>query len=514
MNDQPSVTRCTTTLIVRNSFWSATDVVFGVVAAFFTSVAIARVIGPERLGHFNFIFWLTNVGALLGSAGMPITVRKYMGRYLGRGELGVARAIFFATLRVQMILACIIAAIGWVIVFTTVGVEYRWVSMLLVATMIPRMLVFIPSQANYAAENIAGNVPASIVATLLFTLSIMASLYFGWDLLGVAVSSLLYAMSELVLRLRQVLRWVRKLPEAELPLALRQRMTVFSRQGVALTLLQIVVWDRSDILFLRMLHPDIRQVTFFSVAFNITDKLLIIPRAFAGAVGATMMARAGRDASQIASLLSVATRYTLLAALPLLLGTAAISGPLTISMYGPEYVAVIPVLVIAAVFGIGKALMVPAQLMLQATEHQGVLVRWLGVCGCINVALDLLLIPKYGAVGAILANGAAQVLATAGLWFRIHRLMAVNMRPQALGKIGAAGLGMAATVAVLSRMMPPVLAICSGIGIGTVLYFLLVRLTRAVGRDDRERLQRLFQSAPPRLRPVLGTLANVLSPVR
>jgi hypothetical protein len=92
--------------------------------------------------------------------------------------------------------------------------------------------------------------------------------------------------------------------------------------------------------------------------------------------------------------------------------------------------------------------------------------------------------------------------------------MAVNMRPQALGKIGAAGLGMAATVAVLSRMMPPVLAICSGIGIGTVLYFLLVRLTRAVGRDDRERLQRLFQSAPPRLRPVLGTLANVLSPVR
>jgi hypothetical protein len=125
-------------------------------------------------------------------------------------------------------------------------------------------------------------------------------------------------------------------------------MTVFSRQGVALTLLQIVVWDRSDILFLRMLHPDIRQVTFFSVAFNITDKLLIIPRAFAGAVGATMMARAGRDASQIASLLSVANVIRCLRHCQFCSARRR-SGSADDIDGGPEYVAVIPVLVIAAV---------------------------------------------------------------------------------------------------------------------------------------------------------------------
>jgi hypothetical protein len=56
---------------------------------------------------------------------------------------------------------------------------------------------------------------------------------------------------------------------------------------------------------------------------------------------------------------------------------------------------------------------------------------------------------------------------------------------------------MAATVAV-QQNDASVLAIRSGIGIGTVLYFRSCASPSGCC-DDRERLQRLFQSAPPRL---------------
>ena len=193
---------------------------------------MARIIGPQKLGYFNYVMWLANMSGIVGSVGVPMTTRKYMAEYLGRGEPGVARAVFFATMQLQVLIASAITAIALAIVFVFGDPHHRLVSAFQVASILPAMLVFVPSQANVAREDMRANVASSIVGGILWLAGIMLSLLMGWGLLGIAVGILISRTTEFVLRFIPVLRWVRRLPDGVLPSSLKHRMVSFSGQSM------------------------------------------------------------------------------------------------------------------------------------------------------------------------------------------------------------------------------------------------------------------------------------------
>src|SRR5262249_9935286 len=148
------------------------------------------------------------------------------------------------------------------------------ISVLLVLNMAPRMLGFIPSQANNAAEALRRNtVPAVLSATLTISVTLLA-LWVGWGLPGLAAALLAGTLLDAGMKRFSVHSWLKDEPAPISP-ALRKQMFVYSGQGLVLMLLNIVVWNRSDVFFLKLLNPDIRQVTFFSFAFNTIEKILM-----------------------------------------------------------------------------------------------------------------------------------------------------------------------------------------------------------------------------------------------
>src|SRR5206468_6574164 len=124
----PPVTPKVTTTIGWNTLWIGMEAGAALLTAVATSVAVARTLGPAKLGYFNFVLWLCGMSASLGSLGIPITTSKYMAEFLGRGDPGVARAVFFATLRAQTIVAVCIALIEGALVFTVFDPAYRLIS--------------------------------------------------------------------------------------------------------------------------------------------------------------------------------------------------------------------------------------------------------------------------------------------------------------------------------------------------------------------------------------------------
>ncbi len=76
-------------------------------------------------------------------------------------------------------------------------------------------------------------------------------------------------------------------------------MFLFSGQSLILLMLGLIVWDRSEMVFLKHFCADIRQVAFYSVAFNMTERLLVFSQVFGTATGATMMVQYGRDSSRV-----------------------------------------------------------------------------------------------------------------------------------------------------------------------------------------------------------------------
>ncbi len=500
-----------TRTIAKNSFWSALDMGAGFVVVFLTSIPIARKFGPATLGYLSFLIFVTRISGHLGMLGFPFAARKYMAEYLGRGEPQMARAIFRTTFRVQAILAGIIAAGGLILVYALGDPVYRTVSVVMVLAIAPMMLGAIPTQTNSARESMKSNIPGDLAGMALYVTLVTLTLVLDWGLAGIAAALCLSRLLEFALKYILVRRWMNPFPLVELPEELWVRLKSFSAHLLALFVLDIIVWDRSDIFFLKYLVKDISQVSYFSLPINLTESVLQVPVAFAGAVGMTLGVQYGRSKKEMYSTTAEAARYMALLALPLLMGMSALSGATIRLLYGSKFLPAIPVLVLTALFALPRSFLAPAQAVMLASERQSFLVRWTLLCSGVNVLLDCLLIPGLGALGAVIASGAAQTLTAVGIWRKAMSLFPLPIDFSSLKKIALSGLTMFVVVAPLDFLLQPWLAAGIGIPLGAVTFFTMLRVTRALNERDRERFLLFRRNVPAGLHSAFdGTLALMI----
>lgn len=493
--------RNTTRTVARNSFWYAFESVSSLVLVFATTIPIARVLGPERLGYFNYIMWLANVSAIVG-IGNPSVTHKYMAEYIGKGEGGIARSIFYRTLRTQFFTALAATLFGEVLVFTLSDPRYRLISFFQVLSILPAMLNGIPSQANNAIVNMKANVAGGLVSAAIYLVGVILSLWLGWNLLGIAIAFALSRAAELAIRIVPVIRWVNKVEPIGIPSDLTRTMRSFLLHSAALMLLNMVVWDRSDVVLLRYLSHDLSQISFFSTPFSLIEKAVLIPQVFGHALGVSMMAEYGKNPARAAQLAASAGRYLYLLAGPLLFGLALLSGPVIRLLYGSKYLPAIPVLAVAAALALFKPLFLPAQYLFRAHNRQAPMLIWNTICGGVNAGIDWLLIPGLGALGAAIGNGTAQALAVIGLWVIARKMLGVRLDYFSLAKITLAMAAMAPPVLLLARILPAYLAIPAGVAAGAVVFVAAARLLRVVAAEDLERLQHFRPSLPGPARPL------------
>jgi O-antigen/teichoic acid export membrane protein len=500
-----------TRTIARNSFWYGLELFFGLGAAFFASVAVARVMGPERLSYYQFMVLLTSITAAVGTFGLPATTRRYMAEYLNTGETGVPRAIYLYTLKIQACIALGVSAVALAAVLWLGDPRYLAVSVLMIASMPPRMVALIPSQANNAAEVMRRNTGPSLAGAMTTVVLTIVSLLAGWDLVGLAAAVFVGAFLECGLKLRSVERWLGGVARETVPPELRRRMFAYSGQGLALMILNIVVWDKSDALILKALNHDPRQITFFSYAFNLTERILMIPNMFGGSLSSTMMAQYGRGQARLKEMTVDGARYALLVSLPLLVGMACVS-PLAPLLYREWFRPMVTTLIIVALMAIPKVLVAAPTVLLQAMERQGFLIVWGCLCGVVDIGLDILLTPRYGANGAAFANGSTQTMAALGIWIYAWRTNRLNLKLRDFGRIVLSGAAMAAGVLAFTHAVPGYVGLFGSIAIGAGLWMIALRVTGALKPEDVSRFLSVGGTMPAAVRPHWKRLIDWLAP--
>src|ERR1035441_2413235 len=101
-----------------------------------------------------------------------------MAEFIGIGDRGTARYIYFRTLLLQIGLATL-ATVGilfWVLRDASSG--YKLASVLVVLSIWPSMVNSISSQANVATEEMSTNLPASVISIFVFLIAILATVVF------------------------------------------------------------------------------------------------------------------------------------------------------------------------------------------------------------------------------------------------------------------------------------------------------------------------------------------------
>jgi O-antigen/teichoic acid export membrane protein len=513
MSDPAKSSRSTSQIVLGNTVWLTLDMAVTLLTVFGVSIPVYRVIGPAHVAYFSIVQWLAYASANVLSLGIPGTARRYVTEALAANDLPAARGIVFSTVRLQMFIAAGLLAAGEAFVFLGSDRTYWSSSWLIVLGLAPRMLMSLPSLVQVAANRLKENLICVLIAAVLQVTIVVISLWAGWGLPGVAAGIAIGNSVECLLKFFFLMRWLGWGPVKAIGPELRRRMTTFSGQGVAILILNLVVWDKSDVLILKMLVHDQRTWAFFTVSFNLADRVISIISTFVSSMAISVFNELGEGAERINRLAAVGMHYALLAGSPLLLGLAGVAPAFIQTLYGKAYAPAGAILAIAAAFAFGKCVMPILNSLYQATERQGVIVIWGIVCGAINISLDFVLISYWGATGAALANGISQLLTAAGLIVWAARSLGVqwSLRQSIPGVLAAGGSGVVAFCAIHIGGLS-IVRLVAGIVAGAITYPVFVRLFGVLQAEDVQRFRHVAARIPARGRFIVDGLLRFVAP--
>jgi O-antigen/teichoic acid export membrane protein len=292
------------------------------------------------------------------------------------------------------------------------------------------------------------------------------------------------------------------------PPGLRQRMMSFAWQSMASLAVALIVWGRSEIILLKLLNSDIRQVSFYSVAFTMAEQLLLVATIFGSAAGVTIFVQYGRDKSRLPDIAASTLRYIALMSIPLHFIAASLAVPALLLIYGRQFEGAAMVVALAPLLCMFKAFLSPAQSLLESSERQRYVIAATVLAGIVDISVAWYLIPAHGAVGACIGNGAAQAVAVGLMWAVASHLYKVKLPWMQVTKIVLISVLASLTAHLIAQRLAPLWGILCGGSASLIVLFGLFYLLRVLEPEDRDRFRILTGMLP---KPIAGPADKILS---
>ena len=392
--------------IIGNIGWLFVDKALRMGVGFFVGVWVIRYLGPERYGALNFAFAFVALFSVLSTLGLEaIVVRDIVHDPSCRDEtLASAFVLKLIGGGVTLILA--------VAVITVIRPDesiYWWLVGIAAAATIFQALDVIDyryqaevrSKYTVYARNAAFLIVALLKVTLIVTNAPLVT--FGWaSLCETALASLGLL---LICRLQgQSLR-------PSTATISRARHLLRQSWPLIISTLFVVILMRTDQVMLGQMRGD-KEVGIFSAALALSEIWYFVPMAITSSVFPAMVQAWKTDENlfyqRLKRLYLVMVWLSLAVAIPLTLFSSEIVGVL----YGGEYHSTAAVLSIHCWAGVFLFLGVVSNMwfLLENLNHY-TLYRCI-VGATVNVGLNLVLIPEYGAKGAAISTLVAQAAAS------------------------------------------------------------------------------------------------------
>jgi O-antigen/teichoic acid export membrane protein len=450
------------------------------------SVVAAHYLGPELMGRQSFISFVVTSLVIIGTAGLPASLSRFVAELRGARLGGVARSLFWWTWRIEAGTA-LITGIG-IGIAALAGASPRgaWLfaalgcSMAIMQTVPAALLV---GMQRWRSATVAG-VTTGIVSVPA-TIAVLAA---GGGITGFFVVEAATIAVNLV--------WVGvlgrnalvEMPQrAPVPDRYRRDFLRFASATTLFSVIELVVWRRSEFVFLAGYSTD-AQIALYSIAFAASNALTRMPEVITTVTmpAVATLAGAGQH-DRIKSGYWRGMRMLILITPIVAVGAAALGPEVLEALYGSEFSGVRPVFLIL----MAPLLVLPLLTMTQAILFALGKLRFLIIVGiaatAINVSLDLILIPAFDAVGASLANAGAQLAAgIPGLIYASRQLGPVGISfSNVLRSLAmAATMGGAAYLTLL--LIGGLLGVLAGLIIGGLVLAAAGALLRPLSADDAE----------------------------
>jgi O-antigen/teichoic acid export membrane protein len=395
---------------------------------FVVQVVLARALGTKEYGLYLYVIGWANVAGLLCAMEFAVAGTRFLSAYSASGQWSLLKGFLRRSHQIVGSVSLAVAAIGIV-----AGIAFSSRSPVSSACIIAASILFpLTGLAQLHVGLLQGlkrivhaQAPFQVLRPILFG----AGVFLLAHGLGRRDAPTAIGVQILATGAALVVSWV--LLRRDLPIESRAHAPEYrtrewlstSGHFIAISLAQLILSAQADILvvgsFLGTAPAGLYGVAsqFAAlVGFGSAAIMVIAQPMIAG-----LYAR-GR-LTELRALSRQIVKLCVICSLPFLIGLIVL-GRLLLSLYGHEFVAAYPILVILSLSQfVAASVGMLVGYLLTMTEHQDTASKLIGASAVLNLALTLTLTPRFGTMGAAIATAIATLARSVALYMAARRLL-------------------------------------------------------------------------------------------
>lgn len=394
------------------------------VAAFGVQILLARVLGIDEFGAYSYALAWLNFIALFGAMGCETVAVRYVASYTATGALGKLRAFVRWVLGVPPAFSVALAFLAGLVLLVPGLVPGPPRSVLLVAAVLLPLLVFLKVTAAVlqgARRVAAGIAIQGVLRPVLIGMLVASFVLWRPGLLSPAGVMWLNLGATLVVAILSYRLAIGVLPGATWSAPVESEAALWRRAARSHFLISSfqVLLVYSDVLLLGLLRST-REAGIYTVVAQIVGLIafgVTAVNTIAAPLIAERHALGRRD--EVRRVLRLATLGMTVYGLLVAGAIVACRVPI-LALYGPDFAQGAAALSVLVVGQLVIAFNGPVGFVMTMTGHERTASMYVGATAGLNVVLNLLLIPRFGLVGAAGATATAVALRSLALrrWVR------------------------------------------------------------------------------------------------
>ena len=490
------------TKVARQGLYNFLAIASTSAAGILSTALIAHHLTPDRMGYYTLVVWISAMVGMLANLGYVTTTMKAMAEALGRKDLresaGVLAFSHHRVLRMGLLTTLAMAIAAPLLARACHHPELAVALLVGSLGILPAALYALYTAACQALEAyghvawITALTSSAMMGGIWLVLARHGSLAALLAVTGLAMA-LGAGVAFLVLS-----RWLQGWWRVELAPDKRIELRNFQWPVFVMLVLDSIVWQRSEVFFLGAYAPA-HDVAFYGMAYSLSSMAMkLVPGTLIGLLIPKMSRAVGSgDGEGLGELFEKSCRYMAMLALPVAVGGALLARPIVHLLYGSAYD---PVAGLMGALLVANALVMiygfPTSSILYSANGQKQLVRIGLVVSALNLLLAWILIPRFGAWGAVGANSLAQLSSLVPGLIVAKRRTGAQAPVRLVLQVLVAAVLMGIPVWGIVHLGSPVLALALGPLVGLVAFGALIYALGLIGVEDRLVLQAIARRFP------------------
>lgn len=481
--------------LIKNSVLTLFNSVFMLATTWIISIWVARQLGPANYGIFSLVLWFTGTASWALGMGLIHAVTKFIAESKGGGDNDPTPVVLFV-LKVEVGLAIVSTVV--LLAFRTAIADFffspseSFFFLIAFLGLLPGVLTAVFSATIEGIQKFEYFTYANLIVTPVSFAAKIVVLLLGKGINGLLTVMLVFSAVNAIFYFLVLRRegFFRKGDRRRLQPDVKKRIKRYNASVSAIIVCDKIVWDKSENFFLGR-FCQATEIAYYNLGFNIAQRFVsVLPMTFWRVLFPAMSHYFGSgDRYKMERIFFLSTRYLAFFAFPIAAAGVILAYPMLLYFYGYEFVGAQRALQIVFVASLFLSLSNPASAVLYGYEKQAFIYKYGAVLAVLNIILDILLIPRFGAVGAATCYGIIAVLGAVGGLIYTCRTMRLRYPIVSVFKILFSTIIMATVMQIVVFQLPNLVGYISCAPIGIFVYLVCALVLGTFEKEDYEVLE-------------------------